>query len=154
MGAVVDVGGETRVDVVHVLGHAQFGIAAALVPPPRTHRHRYFGVLAPNASLRAVVTAMAQAGPAQVTPVQSAQATGAATDAAGASTAVPTNPQDPEPAKRFDILCYFLGLISFFAAHQPPSLGGFARLAGAAALGSVTAYLAHTLQGRWMKARR
>ena len=21
---------------------------AALVPPPRTHRHRYFGVLAPN----------------------------------------------------------------------------------------------------------
>ena len=39
---------------------------AALVPPPRTHRHRYYGVLAPNAPLRAVVTAMAQSGPAQV----------------------------------------------------------------------------------------
>ncbi len=38
---------------------------AALVPPPRTHRHRYYGVLAPNAPLRAVVTAMAQAGPAK-----------------------------------------------------------------------------------------
>ena len=34
---------------------------AALVPPPRTHRHRYFGVLAPNSPLRAAVTAMAAA---------------------------------------------------------------------------------------------
>jgi len=32
---------------------------AALVPPPRQHRHRYFGVLAPNAPLRAAVTARA-----------------------------------------------------------------------------------------------
>jgi hypothetical protein len=24
---------------------------AALVPPPRTHRHRYYGVLAPNSPL-------------------------------------------------------------------------------------------------------
>jgi hypothetical protein len=32
---------------------------AALVPPPRVHRHRYFGVLAPNAPLRAAVTALA-----------------------------------------------------------------------------------------------
>jgi hypothetical protein len=32
---------------------------AALVPPPRQHRHRYFGVLAPNAPLRAAVTALA-----------------------------------------------------------------------------------------------
>jgi hypothetical protein len=37
---------------------------AALVPPPRAHRHRYYGVLAPNAALRAAVTAMA---PVQVT---------------------------------------------------------------------------------------
>jgi len=34
---------------------------AALVPPPRVHRHRYFGVLAPNAPLRAAVTALAPA---------------------------------------------------------------------------------------------
>ncbi|CAN5689765.1 IS91-like element ISVsa3 family transposase [soil metagenome] len=33
---------------------------AALVPPPRSHRHRYFGVLAPNSPQRAFVTAMAQ----------------------------------------------------------------------------------------------
>jgi len=33
---------------------------AALIPPPCQHRHRYVGVLAPNAPLRAVVTALAQ----------------------------------------------------------------------------------------------
>jgi len=32
---------------------------AALIPPPRAHRHRYYGVLAPNSPLRAAVTAMA-----------------------------------------------------------------------------------------------
>ncbi|MGH8702563.1 MAG: transposase [Burkholderiales bacterium] len=31
---------------------------AALVPPPRVHRHRYYGVLAPHAPLRQAVTAM------------------------------------------------------------------------------------------------
>ena len=40
---------------------------AALVPPPRTHRHRYCGVLAPNSPLRAAVTALAT--PAQAAPV-------------------------------------------------------------------------------------
>ena len=34
---------------------------AARVPPPRVHRHRYFGVLAPNSPLRAAVTALALA---------------------------------------------------------------------------------------------
>jgi len=34
---------------------------AVLVPPPRTHRHRYYGVLAPNAPLRSAVTALAPA---------------------------------------------------------------------------------------------
>ena len=38
---------------------------AALVPPPRAHRHRYYGVLAPNARLRAAVTAQASAAVAQ-----------------------------------------------------------------------------------------
>jgi hypothetical protein len=47
---------------------------AALVPPPRAHRHRYYGVLAPNASLRAAVTALA---PVQViAPVASANTGG------------------------------------------------------------------------------
>jgi len=34
---------------------------AVLVPPPRIHRHRYFGVRAPNSPLRAAVTALAPA---------------------------------------------------------------------------------------------
>lgn len=32
---------------------------AVLIPPPRKHRHRYHGVLAPNAPLRQAVTAYA-----------------------------------------------------------------------------------------------
>jgi len=36
---------------------------AALIPPPRRHRHRYYGVLAPNAPLRAQVTALAGGTP-------------------------------------------------------------------------------------------
>jgi len=39
---------------------------AALVPPPRIHRHRYFGVFAPHAPLRGAVTALAV--PALTTP--------------------------------------------------------------------------------------
>jgi len=34
---------------------------AALIPPPRRHRHRYYGVLAPNSPYRSVVTALAVA---------------------------------------------------------------------------------------------
>ncbi len=36
-------------------------LIAALVPPPRSHRHRNSGVLAPNAPLRTAVTALAHA---------------------------------------------------------------------------------------------
>ena len=53
---------------------------AALAPPPRTHRHRYFGVLAPNSPLRAEVTALA----ARMQPLDNA---------------VPTQP-DSAPPKR------------------------------------------------------
>jgi hypothetical protein len=35
------------------------GRIAALAPPPRQHRHRYYSVLAPNPPLRMVVTALA-----------------------------------------------------------------------------------------------
>jgi hypothetical protein len=35
------------------------GRIAALVPPPRQHRHRYYGVLAPNSPRRPAVTALA-----------------------------------------------------------------------------------------------
>ena len=36
---------------------------AQLVPPPRTHRHRYYGVLAPNSPLWEAVAAMAKVPP-------------------------------------------------------------------------------------------
>jgi hypothetical protein len=45
------------------------------VPPPRAHRHRYYGVLAPDASLRSVVTALA---PSAVPPAPTSAATGEA----------------------------------------------------------------------------
>jgi hypothetical protein len=42
---------------------------AALIPPPRTHRHRYYGVLAPNAPMRAAVTALAPLATIPTAPV-------------------------------------------------------------------------------------
>ena len=76
---------------------------AKLVPPPRTHHHRYFGVLAPNSPLRAAVVALAQG--AAVQPAQ-AQAEPASTDAGeGALEAGKLLPNQagsaqPEPPKR------------------------------------------------------
>jgi hypothetical protein len=67
---------------------------AALVPPPRTHRHRYFGVLAPNSPLRAAVTDMAQ--PVKQVVVQ----TEPAITGEGAPGVVPlghASPPAPEP---------------------------------------------------------
>jgi hypothetical protein len=58
-----------KVDELHLTPLELIDRIAALVPPPRTHRHRYFGVLAPNSPLRAAVTAMA-AAPAQPTTAQ------------------------------------------------------------------------------------
>jgi hypothetical protein len=43
--------------VVHLSPLEFLDRLAALVPPPRVHRHRYHGVLAPNSPLRARVTA-------------------------------------------------------------------------------------------------
>ena len=59
---------------------------AVLVPPSRTHRHRYFGVLAPNSPLRAAVTALA--APAHLEPVIT-----------GVGNALPPVPE-PAPSKR------------------------------------------------------
>ena len=67
------------------------GRIAALVPPPRTHRHRYYGALAPNSPLRAAVVAMAQAAPSQPAKVPAEPAT--------AGRDVPTQPE-PAPPRR------------------------------------------------------
>ena len=47
------------VDELHLTPLELIDRIAALVPPPRTHQHRYFGVLAPNSPLRAAVTVLA-----------------------------------------------------------------------------------------------
>ena len=51
---------------------------AALIPPPRRHRHRYHGVLAPNAALRRAITARAgqpiDTGAAQAHPMADTRA--------------------------------------------------------------------------------
>jgi len=39
---------------------------AAVIPPPKLHRHRYHGVLAPNSPLRAAATAYGREPPAEV----------------------------------------------------------------------------------------
>ena len=64
---------------------------AALIPPPRRHRYRYYGVLAPNAPLRSAVTALAGAG---------AETPRAETPAAAAAVPAPTPPSaSPEVAE-------------------------------------------------------
>lgn len=61
----------SKVDELELTQMELIARIAALVPPPRTHRHRYFGVLAPNSPLRAGVTALA--APAQQAAVQTGQ---------------------------------------------------------------------------------
>ena len=73
---------------------------AALVPPPRTHRHRYFGVLAPNSPCRAAVTAMAaplQAATAQTEPSTTGEGAPSAVllDKALSNTLEPAQPKRP-----------------------------------------------------------
>lgn len=76
---------------------------AALIPPARAHRHRYYGALAPNSPLRAAVTAMAM--PAQPTPIcqpavlpkQSAAGEVAAGVATGTAAPLSTASEQPEP---------------------------------------------------------
>jgi hypothetical protein len=43
---------------VHLTPLELIGRIAALVPEPRSHRHRYYGLLAPNARLRSAVTVL------------------------------------------------------------------------------------------------
>ena len=94
-----------KADELHLTPLELIDRIAALVPPPRTHRHRYFGVLAPNSPLRDVVTAMA------AVPAQSASAAQAQPSAPGniaqspaqpglAGAAVASAPEPPSPPKR------------------------------------------------------
>lgn len=73
---------------------------AALVPPPRVHRHRYFGVLAPNSPLRPAVTALAQDAVVQPAQVQAEPASTAAGEGArGVSHPRLTQPEPAQPVQ-------------------------------------------------------
>jgi hypothetical protein len=57
-----------KVDELHLTPLELIARIAALVPPPRTHRHRYFGVLAPNSPLRAAAVALGHSIPSTPEP--------------------------------------------------------------------------------------
>ena len=90
-----------KADELHLTPLALIDRIAALVPPPRTHRHRYFGVLAPNSPHRAAAVALAT--PAQ--PAQPAKQVAVQTEPANMSEGAPgvvllghAIPPKPEPA--------------------------------------------------------
>ena len=91
---------------------------AALVPPPRTHRHRYFGVLAPNSPLRAAVVTMAHAAPAQPATARAEPATTVegALGAASLGNALPPTPEPLTPKRSAHYL---------WAVQNRPHLRGF-----------------------------
>ncbi len=51
-----------------------------------------------------------------------------------------------------NVPAYFLGLITFFAAHQPPSALLYVELAAVAAIGTTAAWVAHKFQA-WISRR-
>jgi hypothetical protein len=88
-----------KVDELHLTPLELIDRIAALVPPPRTHRHRYFGVLAPNSPLRAAAVAMA--APTQPVAVQAEPAqtgTGTGDGRPGLVSLGNARPPTPEPA--------------------------------------------------------
>ena len=98
---------------------------AALVPPPRTHRHRYFGVLAPKSSLRAAAVALA--APAQPAKQVVVQTEPAATD----EVAPAVVPHEPVPPKRAPAHYLWAVLIARIYEVFPllcPKCGGQMRL--------------------------
>ena len=86
-----------QADELHLTPLELIARLAALVPPPRTHRHRYYGVLAPNSPLRPAVTALAQDAVVQPAQVQAEPAS----TAAGEGARVVSHPllTQPEPAQ-------------------------------------------------------
>jgi len=106
---------------------------AALVPPPRTHRHRYFGVLAPNSPLRAAAVAMA--APAQQAAVQTGQvATGegapgvAPLGNAGQTQPEPAAPVPPKQSPAHYLWAVLIARIYEVFPLQCPMCGGQMRL--------------------------
>jgi hypothetical protein len=81
-----------KTDELHLTPLELIDRIAALVPPPRTHLHRYFGVLAPNSPFRAAVTAMAQP------PMRQTEQANMSEGALGVTPLGHAMPPTPEPA--------------------------------------------------------
>ena len=96
---------------------------AALVPPPRTHRHRYFGVLAPNSPLRAAVTALA----AVAQPAQTGTGEGV-TGMAPDGNAVQTQPEPPKRSPAHYLWAVLIARIYEVLPLLCPMCGGQMRL--------------------------
>jgi hypothetical protein len=123
-----------KADELHLTPLELIAPIAALVPPPRTHRHRYFGVLAPNSPHRAAVTALATpAQPSKQVVVQTAPAaTGeGAPGVAPLGHVSPPTPEPAPPAKRSPVHYLWAVLIARIYEVFPllcPKCGGQMRL--------------------------
>jgi hypothetical protein len=119
-----------KVDELHLTPLELIDRIAALVPPPRTHRHRYFGVLAPNSPLRAAVTALAQPAASQPATVETAQpGAGVPGVAAPGNAATPT----PEPEARPKRAAHYLWAVLIARIYEAfpllcPMCGGHMRI--------------------------
>jgi len=119
-----------KADELHLTPLELIERIAALVPPPRTHRHRYFGVLAPNSPHRAA--AVAFAAPMQQATAEPAQpGTGVGVPGVVApGNAVPPAPE-PAPPKRSPAHYLWAVLIARIYEVFPllcPKCGGQMRL--------------------------
>ena len=119
-----------KADELHLTPLELIDRIAALVPPPRTHRHRYFGVLAPNSPLRAAVTALAQPAASQPATVETAQpGAGVPGVAAPGNAATPT----PEPEARPKRAAHYLWAVLIARIYEAfpllcPMCGGQMRI--------------------------
>ena len=122
-----------KVDELHLTPLELIAHIAALVPPPRTHRHRYFVVLAPNSPLRAAVTALA--APAHPAKQVVVQAEPAITGVGAPGVVVPGNavPPMPEPAPPKRSPAHYLWVVLIARIYEVfpllcPKCGGQMRL--------------------------
>jgi hypothetical protein len=91
-----------KVDELHLTPLELLARIAALVPPPRTHRHRYFGVLALNSPLKTAAMALAAlAQPAKQVGVQTepANMSEGAPGVAPLGHASPSTPESTPPKR-------------------------------------------------------
>ena len=85
-----------KADELHLTPLERIDRITALVPPPRTHRHRDYGVLAPNSPLKAAAVAMTQPPARQAEPATTGEGAPAVVPLGHAISPTP----EPAPPKR------------------------------------------------------